>query len=116
MNTRYIIRIVTLLSFCSAALSQQPVHPRKEDIVAVVYEFTLTPDGKAHDTRVSQAFWQKDHRDASGVLSDAEKARGASLIASHPYHPRPDQVGKKRYDFVLLDTKSRQFNRGTRPH
>ena len=114
MNTRYIITVVALLSFCSASLSQQHV-PRKEDIVSVVYEFTLTADGKPHDIKVSQAFWQKDHSNALNVLTDAEKARGASLIANHPYHPRPDQVGKKRFDFVLFDTKSRQFNRGARP-
>jgi hypothetical protein len=115
MNTRHIITVVALLSFCSAALSQQH-GPRKEDIVSVVYEFTLSADGKPHDIKVSQAFWQKDHSDAMGALTDADKARGASLIASHPYQPRPDQVGKKRYDFVLFDTKSKQFSRGTRPH
>jgi hypothetical protein len=115
MNIRILITTISLLSFCSIALAQQHA-PRKEDIVSVVYEFMLTSDGKPHDIKLSQAFWQKDHSDASGVLSDAEKARGASLIASRPYHPRPDQVGKKRYDFVLFDTKSRQFNRGMRPH
>jgi predicted N-formylglutamate amidohydrolase len=115
MNTRYIIILVALLTSCSAALAQQHA-PRKEDIISVVYEFTLTADGKPHDIKVSQAFWQKDHSNALSVLSDAEKTHGASLIVSHPYHPRPDQVGKKRYDFVLFDSKSRQFNRGTRPH
>jgi hypothetical protein len=115
MTTRNVILVIVLLSFCSAAVSQQPAHiPRREDIVAVVYKFTLTPDGKAHDIKVSWAFWQKDHSNASGVLTDAEKARGASPIATHRYQPRPDQVCKKRYDFVLLDTKSRQFNWGTR--
>jgi hypothetical protein len=114
MNTRY-ITLLTFLTLCSAALCQQHV-PRKEDIVSVVYEFTLTADGKPHDIKVSRAFWQKDQSDASAVLTDADKAHGTALIASHPYHPRPDQVGKKRYDFVLFDTKSKQFSRGTRPH
>jgi hypothetical protein len=115
MNIRTLITTVSLLSFCSVALAQQDA-PRKEDIVAVVYEFTLSADGKPHNIKVSQAFWQKDHSDALRVLSDSEKARGASVIASDPYRPRPDQVGKKRYDFVLFDTKSRQFSPGTRPH
>ena len=113
MNPRYIIQLVALLSFCSVALSQQHV-PRREDIVVVVYEFTLTADGKAHDIKVSQTRWQKDNTPASITLTDAEKARGATFIAAHPYHPRPDQVGKKRYDYVLFDTKSHQFNWGTR--
>jgi hypothetical protein len=70
MNTRYIISIA-LLSFCSAALCQQHV-ARKEDIVSFVYEFTLAADGKAHDIKVSQAFWQKDHSDA---VRDSDRRR-----------------------------------------
>jgi hypothetical protein len=111
MNTRYIIvLLIALVTVRLEATAQTP--PKKEDIVCLVYEFDLTPDGKAHHVKVSQVFWQKDHRDASSVLTDAEKARGATSITSHPYHPRPDHIGKKRYDFVLFDTKSRQFNRG----
>src|SRR3954468_6271842 len=115
MNIRAPIATIALLSFFSIVLAQQHA-PRKEDVVSVVYEFTLSADGKPHNIKVSQAFWQKDHRDAMGVITDGEKARGASLIPSHPYHPRPDQIGKKRFDFVLFDTKSKQFSRGTRPH
>jgi hypothetical protein len=105
--------ISALFALHSAAFSQQqPYVPKGKDIVAVIYEFMLTPDGKAHDIKVAKVFWQKDQRDASDVLTDADKSRGAMLIATHSYHPRPDQVGVKRYDSVLFDAKSRQFNRG----
>jgi len=114
MSNRYIILAIALLSFCSATLSQQYV-PRKDDILGVIYEFTLTADGKAHNIKFVQAFWQKDKRNAPGIMTDAEKARGASVIAAHPYHPRSNEVGKKRYDAVLFDTKSRTFNWGIRP-
>ena len=113
MNTRNIILLIALLNSCSVALSQERL-PRREDIAVVVYEFTLTADGNAHDIKVSQTRWQKDNSVASVGLTDAEKTRGASMIAGHPYQPRPDQVGKKRYDYVLFDTKSREFNWGTR--
>jgi len=76
MKTRYIIILLTaLLNFRLVALAQQPPRvPNKEDIVAVVYEFDLTSDGKAHHIKVSQVFRQKDHSDASGALTNAEGA------------------------------------------
>jgi hypothetical protein len=108
--------LIALLGFHIGAQAQLPLErPSKEDIVCIVYEFELTPDGKAHNIKVSQIFWQKDRSDASGALTQAEKERGAAFTTLHQYHPRPDQVGKKRYDFVLFDTKSRNFDRGTRP-
>ena len=117
MNTRFLILLIALLNLISQAVAQPPTRiPGREDIVNVIYEFDLTADGKAHHIKVSKCEWQKDRSDASTVLTEKEKALGASIIAAHPYHPRPDQIGKKRYDFLLFDTKSRQFNRGTRPN
>ena len=112
MNIRH-AALVALLIFHSPATGQVPLRiPNKEDTIAVVYEFELSADGKAHEIKVSLMLHQKDGSNASGALTDEETKRGASLIAEHPYHPQPDQVGTKRYDFVLFDTKSREFSWG----
>ena len=107
--------LIALLIFRVAAFAQMTLQPpNRENIVCLVYEFDLTPDGQAHHVKLSQIFWQKDRRDASDALTKEEKERGAAFISLREYHPRPDQVGKKRYDFVLFDTKSRSFDNGTR--
>jgi hypothetical protein len=107
---------ISLLTLCVTSKAQSPLQaPKKEDIIGLVYEFVLTADGKPHDIKFSQALWQKDRSDASGAITESEKERGAALLSAQQYHPRPDQVGTKRYDFILFDTKSRSFDRGTRP-
>jgi len=107
---------ISLLSFGVTSKAQSPLQPpKKEDVIGLVYEFVLTADGKPYDIKFWQALWQRDRSDASGAITDLEKERGAALLSTHQYHPRPDQVGTKRYDFVLFDTKSGSFDRGTRP-
>ena len=112
MSLRLIITIVAILSFASAALAR-PQTQSREDIV-IVYEFMLTSGGMPYAIKVFQVFRQSDRSDASRAITDTDKLRGADLIATHRYHPRPDEVGKKRYDIVLFDTRTHQLNRGTR--
>ena len=74
----------------------------REDIV-IVYEFMLTSGGMPYAIKVSQVFRrERSPLDASRAITDTDKLRGADLIATHRYHPRPDEVGKKRYDIVLF--------------
>jgi hypothetical protein len=110
------ITIIAVLSFASGTFAQpHRLVPGKQDIIVIVYEFMLTSSGMPYAIKVSQVFHRSDRSDASRAITDAEKARGADLIATHRYHPRPEEVGKKRYDLILLDTKSRRLNRDARP-
>ena len=114
MSPRPIITIIAILSFASVALAR-PQADSREEIVVIVYEFMLTSGGMPYAIKVFQAFRQSDRSDASRTIADTDKLRGADLIANHRYHPRPDEVGKKRYDIVLFDTRTHQLNGGTRP-
>src|SRR5437763_13189397 len=111
-----LIVAATTLSVASSALSQATgAPPRIQDIVDVIYEFDVAPDGTPHNFKVSRCFRPNLSGDASGALSAAEKAQGAAIIAHHRYSVRPDQVSKKRYEFLLFDTVSRHFSWGIRP-
>jgi hypothetical protein len=114
MSLRPIITIIAILSFASAALAR-PQADNREEIVVIVYEFMLTSGGMPYAIKVFQVFRQSDRSDASRTITDTDKLRGADLIATHRYRPRPDEVGKKRYDIVLFDTRTHQLNRGARP-
>src|ERR1700731_2799761 len=112
MSTRCIATVIVLISFCSAALSSQPAAPIPPTLVCLDYEFTLTIDGKPHDIKLSRAYWAKDGSDASDVLTNAETAAGARLIADHPFHWRLEGFGKKNQYIMLLDTKWQRLRIG----
>ena len=113
---RLITTILIVYAFVLNAFAQSSsVLPRREDIVDVIYEFDVPPDGKPQHLKVSRCERAIDRSDASDLLTAADRAKGASIIAVHHYRTRPDQVGKKRYDFLLFDTRSKRFSWGTRP-
>jgi len=116
MKAPTVIAALVLVHVAMQAWAQVPTGPpRREDIVDVIYEFDVASDGKPHNLKVSRCERAIDRSDASRLLTAAEKAKGASIIAYHRYRTRPDQIGKKRYDFLLFDTKSRTFSWGYRP-
>ena len=116
MKTRYLLLIITVLAVVHSTVAQGPAGPpRRENIVDVIYEFDVAPDGTPHNFKVSRCERAIDRSDASRSLTEAEKAQGAAIIAHHKYRTRPDQVGKKRFDFLLFDTRSRHFSWGLRP-
>ena len=115
MKTRILVLVVILSQAAGAFAQSTAGPPRREDIVDVIYEFDVAPDGKPHNFKVSRCERAIDRSDASGLLSAAEKTKGASIIAFHHYRTRPDQVGQKRYEFLLFDTRSRRFSWGYRP-
>jgi hypothetical protein len=115
MKTRVLILLLSVSQAVGAFAQSAAGPPRREDIVDVIYEFDVAPNGKPHNFKVSRCERATDRSDASGLLSATEKAKGASIIAFHHYPTRPDQVGKKRYEFLLFDTRSRRFSWGYRP-
>src|SRR5437773_10735027 len=100
MNTRTVIILLVLVQFASHLWAQVPTGPpRREDIVDVIYEFDVAPDGKPHNIKVSRCERAIDRSEASRLLSAADKAKGAGIIVQHRYRTRADQVGQNRYDF-----------------
>lgn len=113
---RLIIVILIIQAFALNAFAQSSsVLPRREDIVDVIYEFDVASDGKPQNIKVSRCERAIDRSNASALLTAADRAKGASIIALHHYRIRQDQVGKKRYDFLLFDTRSKRFSWGARP-
>ena len=105
--------LLLAVSFTGARRAQAADKPEIDEIVTVIFEFRLTADGKAQNIQVVKCMHPRDRSDAGEVLTDFEKRAGVRIMAARPYHPRPDQVGIKRYDFLLFDTKTRRFVKGT---
>jgi len=116
MKTPYLIIAFSAFFLVTSAVAQPAAGPpRPQDIVDVIYEFDVAPDGTPHNFKVARCERPTDRSDASRALTAAEKAQGTAIIAHHKYPISPNQVGKKRYDFLLFDTRSRHFTWGLRP-
>jgi hypothetical protein len=115
MKTHILILLMLLSQAVDALAQSSGALPRKQDIVNVIYEFDVASDGKPQHIKVSRCERAIDRSDGSSLLPAADRAKGASIIAVHHYRTRPDQVGRKRYDFLLFDTRSKRFSWGARP-
>jgi hypothetical protein len=112
MKISGVIMLLALLSLACGLASQEPTRNAKQgDIVKVFYEFGVTAAGKPYYIKFTKCTWQKDSSNAADALTRVKKTRGAYVIASYRYHPRPQQIGKRHSDFLLFDPKSRQFIR-----
>ena len=78
-------------------------------IVAVMFRFDYTADGKAKHIELFRCINEKDQSDASGVLRPDEIARATEIIASRRYYPTAKAKHQKAYDSVLFDQGARQF-------
>jgi hypothetical protein len=92
-----------------ASSAQAIERPNIDDLITVIFEFDFTKDGKIQHIKVFRCEHPKDRSEAKGVLTAQEKAMGISIIASRPYRLKRDEIGPKRYDGILFDTRVRKY-------
>jgi hypothetical protein len=83
--------------------------PHPQLIVAIMFRFDYTDDGKPERIELHRCINEKDQSDGTALLRPDEITRARKIISSRQYHPTTKAKPEKAYDSVLFDTGARQF-------
>ena len=79
------------------------------DHVTVIFEFVMAADGSRKDIRMFRYEDPADRHELKGVLTEKEKQAGIAVMAQRKHPVTREDVGKKKYDFLLFDKHTRKY-------
>jgi len=102
-----VIRLTRVDDVWQVASATTRPHPQR--IVAIMFRFDYTADGRPKHIELHRCINEKDQSDGSALVRPDEIMRAKEIISSRQYHPTPERRHQKAYDSVLFDTGARQF-------